>query len=91
VTAGGTARRGVLDPLGADLAAGPDAYFQLLRGLSAGRVWGRIERLSAATVHRSPEISSGMVYGVMRTVGASGKPEHSRLYLIEGIYFTNSL
>lgn len=36
VMAGGTARRGVLDPLGADFAAGPDAYFQLLRGLSAG-------------------------------------------------------
>lgn len=34
VIAGGNARRGVLDPLGADLPAGPDAYFQLLRGLS---------------------------------------------------------
>ena len=34
VIAGGNARRGVLDPLGADLPAGPDAYFQLLQGLS---------------------------------------------------------
>ena len=34
VIAGSSARRGVLDPLGADLPAGPDAYFQLLQGLS---------------------------------------------------------
>lgn len=34
VIAGGNARRGVLDPLGADLPAGPNAYFQLLQGLS---------------------------------------------------------
>lgn len=32
---GSAARRGVLDPLGAELPAGPEAYFQLLRGLSA--------------------------------------------------------
>ncbi len=35
VIAGGTARRGTLDPLGAELAAGPEAYFQLLQGLSS--------------------------------------------------------
>jgi len=34
VIAGSDARRGVLDPLGADLLAGPDAYFQLLQGLA---------------------------------------------------------
>ena len=34
VIAGSNARRGVLDPLGADLPAGPDAYFQLLQGLA---------------------------------------------------------
>lgn len=34
VIAGSSARRGVLDPLGADLPAGPDAYFQLLQGLT---------------------------------------------------------
>lgn len=34
VVAGGSARRGVLDPLGAELPVGPDAYFLLLRGLS---------------------------------------------------------
>ncbi|MFZ1641464.1 MAG: zinc ABC transporter substrate-binding protein [Candidatus Contendobacter sp.] len=34
VIAGSDARRGVLDPLGADLPAGPDAYFQLLQGLT---------------------------------------------------------
>jgi zinc transport system substrate-binding protein len=34
VIAGGGARRGVLDPLGAELPAGPDAYVLLLRGLS---------------------------------------------------------
>ncbi|MBL8258226.1 MAG: zinc ABC transporter substrate-binding protein [Candidatus Competibacteraceae bacterium] len=33
--AGSAAHRGVLDPLGAELPAGPEAYFQLLRGLSA--------------------------------------------------------
>ncbi len=35
VIAGSNARRGVLDPLGAELPAGPEAYFQLLRGLAA--------------------------------------------------------
>jgi zinc transport system substrate-binding protein len=35
IIAGGGARRGVLDPLGADLPAGRDAYVQLLQGLSA--------------------------------------------------------
>ncbi len=35
IIAGGNVRRGVLDPLGADLPAGPEAYFQLLQGLSA--------------------------------------------------------
>ena len=34
IIAGSAARRGVLDPLGADLPAGPDAYFQLLQGLA---------------------------------------------------------
>ena len=34
IIAGSDARRGVLDPLGADLPAGPDAYFQLLQGLA---------------------------------------------------------
>jgi zinc transport system substrate-binding protein len=34
ILAGGSAQRGVLDPLGADLPAGPDAYFQLLQGLA---------------------------------------------------------
>ncbi len=34
VIAGSSARRGVLDPLGADLPASPDAYFQLLQGLT---------------------------------------------------------
>lgn len=34
VIVGSNARRGVLDPLGADLSAGPDAYFQLLQGLA---------------------------------------------------------
>lgn len=34
VLAGSAARRGVLDPLGAELAAGSEAYFQLLRGLA---------------------------------------------------------
>ena len=32
--AGSNARRGTLDPLGVDLPAGPDAYFQLLEGLA---------------------------------------------------------
>lgn len=32
--AGNSVRRGVLDPLGAELTAGPRAYFQLLQGLS---------------------------------------------------------
>lgn len=35
VLAGSAARRGVLDPLGAELPAGPEAYFQLLRGLAS--------------------------------------------------------
>ena len=35
VIAGSGARTGVLDPLGATLPAGPDAYFQLLQGLGA--------------------------------------------------------
>ena len=34
VIADSAARRGTLDPLGADLPAGPDAYFQLLEGLA---------------------------------------------------------
>lgn len=34
IIAGGDVRRGVLDPLGAELPAGPDAYFLLLQGLS---------------------------------------------------------
>lgn len=34
IIAGSDARRGVLDPLGADLPAGPDAYFQLLQALA---------------------------------------------------------
>ena len=34
IIAGSNARRGVLDPLGADLPAGPDAYFQLLQALA---------------------------------------------------------
>ncbi len=33
VIAGSNARKGVLDPLGAELTAGPDAYFQLLQNL----------------------------------------------------------
>jgi zinc transport system substrate-binding protein len=33
---GSGARQGVLDPLGADLKAGPDAYFVLMRRLAAG-------------------------------------------------------
>ena len=36
VIAGSDARRGVLDPLGAELTAGPDAYFQLLQNLVDG-------------------------------------------------------
>ena len=34
VIAGSDARVGVLDPLGAELPSGPDAYFQLLQGLA---------------------------------------------------------
>ncbi len=34
VIAGSNARRGVLDPLGAELQAGPDAYFELLQDLA---------------------------------------------------------
>ena len=34
VIAGSNARKGVLDPLGAELTAGPDAYFQLLQNLT---------------------------------------------------------
>lgn len=34
VIAGSDTRRGVLDPLGTNLPAGPDAYFQLLQGLA---------------------------------------------------------
>ena len=34
IIAGSAARRGVLDPLGAELPAGPDAYFHLLEGLA---------------------------------------------------------
>lgn len=34
IIAGSKARRGVLDPLGADQPAGPNAYFQLLQGLA---------------------------------------------------------
>jgi len=34
IIAGSDARRGVLDPLGADLPAGPDAYLQLLQALT---------------------------------------------------------
>ncbi|MBK8181986.1 MAG: zinc ABC transporter substrate-binding protein [Candidatus Competibacteraceae bacterium] len=34
VIAGGSARRGVLDPLGSDLSAGVEAYFNLLQGLA---------------------------------------------------------
>ena len=34
VVEGTDARTGVLDPLGAEIAAGPDAYFDLLRGLA---------------------------------------------------------
>lgn len=34
VIAGSDARKGVLDPLGAELTAGPDAYFQLLQNLA---------------------------------------------------------
>lgn len=34
IIAGSAARRGVLDPLGAELPPGPDAYFQLLQGLA---------------------------------------------------------
>ncbi|MFZ4789781.1 MAG: zinc ABC transporter substrate-binding protein [Candidatus Competibacteraceae bacterium] len=35
VIAGSNARRGILDPEGAELPAGPDAYFQLLQNLSS--------------------------------------------------------
>ena len=35
VAEGTAARTGVLDPLGADLAAGPDHYFELLRAMAA--------------------------------------------------------
>ena len=35
VAEGTTAQTGVLDPLGADLAAGPDQYFELLRTMAA--------------------------------------------------------
>ncbi len=34
IIAGGAVRRGVLDPLGAELSPGPDAYFQLLQRLA---------------------------------------------------------
>lgn len=34
--AGSSARRGILDPLGAELPAGPEVYFQLLQGLADG-------------------------------------------------------
>jgi zinc transport system substrate-binding protein len=34
VMAGSNARKGVLDPLGAELMSGPDAYFQLLQNLA---------------------------------------------------------
>lgn len=34
IAGGNNVRRGVLDPLGANLSAGPDAYFQLLQGLA---------------------------------------------------------
>jgi len=34
VIAGSDARKGVLDPLGAELTSGPDAYFQLLQNLA---------------------------------------------------------
>ena len=34
IIAGSAVRRGVLDPLGAELPPGPDAYFQLLQGLA---------------------------------------------------------
>ena len=34
IIAGGAVRRGVLDPMGAELPPGPDAYFQLLQGLA---------------------------------------------------------
>ena len=34
IIASGAVRRGVLDPLGAELPPGPDAYFQLLQGLA---------------------------------------------------------
>ncbi|AMV70949.1 zinc ABC transporter substrate-binding protein ZnuA [Desulfuromonas carbonis] len=40
LTAGTGARTGILDPLGADLAAGPEAYFTLLRTLAANLVTG---------------------------------------------------
>ncbi|XHC00468.1 zinc ABC transporter substrate-binding protein ZnuA [Nitratireductor sp. ac15] len=35
VTEGTNARSGVLDPLGAEIADGPDLYFELLRGMAA--------------------------------------------------------
>ena len=34
ISVGSDARKGVLDPLGAELTAGPDAYFQLLQNLA---------------------------------------------------------
>ncbi|HCB14588.1 MAG TPA: hypothetical protein DEP36_13625 [Gammaproteobacteria bacterium] len=34
IVSGSDAQRGILDPLGAELPAGPDAYFQLLQGLA---------------------------------------------------------
>ncbi len=36
VVEGTDARQGILDPLGADIPEGPEAYFTLLRGLDAG-------------------------------------------------------
>lgn len=38
VIEGSAARKGVLDPLGASLAAGPDQYFELLEGLAGALV-----------------------------------------------------
>ncbi len=40
VTEGSLARSGVLDPIGADLAPGPEAYFQLLTALADNLVTG---------------------------------------------------
>lgn len=34
IVSGSDAQRGILDPLGAELSEGPDAYFQLLQGLA---------------------------------------------------------